>query len=142
MFKIGSHRLTWMALKFTVLDDQGHPVDQEIKLQVHLVDRSEMEALTVKEREQQLAGEVPDSTDFALENTHDWKGVAGQDGKPLPFSKDHLRLLMEEPGVSGAWGVAYLRAWQGISGIREKKSNESPADGQEAAEGQGTSPAA
>lgn len=125
MFKIGSGRFTWLAVRWPGLTDEGKPLENEVELQVELVDRPALQ--------KQLADEDPASGEaFAKSVVRNWKGVGDIHGAPLPFSPENFALLYDAPGFNGAFAVAYLNAWQGISGIREKNSEASLADGQAA----------
>ena len=136
MFKIGTQRLTWIAVKWNGLADDGTQIPNEVQLRVELVDRTVLREQYNSERE----GER-ETLPFAQSVTKDWKHVGDADGHPLAFSPANFALLFEVPGFAQAWGTAYLAAWNGISGIREKNSATSPADGP-AAGGTGATPAA
>lgn len=129
MFKIGSGRLTWMAVKWQGLAEDGTEVQNEIQCQVDLVDRSKLGDQLKAESEGSA-----ESLKFAQTVTKDWKGVGNQDGASLPYSPDNLALIFEAPGFAAGWGQAYLRAWQGVSGIREGNFATSPGAGPVAGE--------
>jgi hypothetical protein len=131
MFKIGTQRLAWMAVTWPGLAEDGTTVQNEIKLQVHLVDRTALvDQINAENTENQGTSE------FAEKVTTGWQGVGDKDGNPLPFSKEHFAQLCESPGFAAAFGQCYLRAWSGQSGIRSGNSEASPAAGQAAAAGQ------
>ncbi len=125
MFKIGSGRFTWLAVRWKGLAEDGTSVENEVDLQVELVDRPALQ--------KQLADEDPNSGEaFAKSVVRNWKGVGDAEGAPLSFSPENFQQLYDSPNFNGAFATAYLQAWQGISGIREKNSGTSPADGQAA----------
>ena len=132
MFKIGSQRLTWIAVKWQGLHDDGSPAENEIQCRVELVDLDELRDQIAVERASGQVGEMHDSLPFGLRCTKDWKEVGDADGNPLAYSTDKFEQLWNSPGFAGAWGNAYLAAWNGQSGIREKNFEASPADGQAA----------
>lgn len=136
MFKIGSGRFAWIPVAWPGLLEDGSPVDNEIEMQVELVGRTELKEQLRAERE-----DGADPFDFAKKVTRNWRGVGDKDGEPLAFDADNFALLFETPGFASGFGTAYMTAWQGISGIREKNSATSPADGQ-AAGGASPKPAA
>lgn len=126
MFKIGSGRFTWMAVRWPGLTEDGTPLENEVELQVELVTRTRLQ----EQLDAEKAGGTSDK--FASEVTRNWKGVGDADGNPLPFSLENFALLFDAPGFGNHFGSAYLEAWQGISGIREKNSDPSPGAGPKA----------
>jgi hypothetical protein len=128
MFKIGSGRNTWIAVRWNGLAEDGATVENEVDLQVLLVDRARLQ-------EQVRAENEGGSTDaFAREVTQNWRKVGDADGQPLPFNPANFQLLFDSPGFAVAFGSAYGAAWHGQSGIREKNSATSPDAGQPAGE--------
>lgn len=132
MFKIGTGRHTWVAVKWPGLAEDGTRVENEIQCQITLVDRDVFQQEL--QRDNDPSADPSHAVDFAKANTHDWKGVGDQDGKPLPFSAENFQLLIQSPGFLFGWGQAYMQAWAGVSGIREGNSDPSPAVGQAAGE--------
>lgn len=124
MFKIGTGRTAWISVKWKGLTEEGREIDNEIDVKVDLVARSRLNAQLEAER---IDPEV--TIDFAQEVTKGWRKVGDKEGTPLPFNADNFAQLLESPGFSAGWGTAYLKAWQGISGLREKNSATSPAVG-------------
>lgn len=125
MFKIGSQRLTWITVKWHGLADDGSQVENEIECQVHLVDRSELQAQMEAERKGDLAA----IDKFCHRVTQDWKGVGNVDGEPLKFTEAHFAMLLESPGFATALGDAYFRAWRGQATVRQGNLEASPAAG-------------
>lgn len=129
MFKIGSGRFTWMAVRWPGLLEDGSTTENEVELQVELQDRAAMQAQAKAEAE----GEA-DTFPFAAKVVRNWKGVGDADGQPMPFTEQNFKLLFDSPGFAPHFGHAYMQAWQGQSGIREKNSATSPDAGQAAGE--------
>ena len=96
MFKIGSQRLTWMAVKWRGLLEDGSPVENEIRCQVELVDRAVLKAQTDSERDGQA-----ESLAFARRVMKDWSGVGDASGASLPYRPANLDLIWEVPGFAG-----------------------------------------
>lgn len=130
MFKIDTGRHTWMAVKWPGLTEDGQPIQNAIQCKVELVDRKVLQ----ENIRQENAGDA-DSVNFATQVTKDWREIADENGSPLSYSAENLRRAFEIPGFATGWGTAYLRAWNGQSGIAEKNSVNSPADGQPATAG-------
>lgn len=124
MFKIGSGRFTWMAVRWPGLSEEGAALENEVELQVELVTRKRLQDQLDLEK----AGEA-EPEKFAAEVTRNWKGVGDIQGAPLTFSPENFANLYDAPGFSSAFGSAYLQAWGGISGLREKNSVNSPGAG-------------
>lgn len=137
MFKIVSNRLVWIALKWPGVAEDGSTVQNEMRCQVELVDRSEV----MRQQEAEMTGEAK-TVDWALQRTKDWAMVGDERGNPLPFTPQSFRKFLECPGTALAWGSAYTKAWNGISEIREGNSESSPVDGQAGAQTTGQPPAA
>jgi len=131
MFKIDSGRHTKMAVKWPGLLEDGSRVENEVTLNIELVDRSD---LLAQIRAESSADDPVESSEFFCKVVKGWDGVGDADGKPLPFSVDALKRLMEVPAFLPAAGEAYRDAWAGISGIREKNLETSPGVGSGAGE--------
>lgn len=123
MFKIGSQRLTWCKVEWNGLGEDGETVKNQVMLQVELVDRDDLTAQIEAER---MGGETEG---FAHRVTKGWRGVGDENGKVLPFNPENFMRLYNSPGFAAAFGIRYLQAWNGQSGIREGNSEASPADG-------------
>lgn len=132
MFKIGSGRHTWVAVKWPGLAEDGSKVENEIQCQITLVDRDVFQLEL--DREKNPDANPNHAVEFAQANTRDWKGVGDVNGNPLPFSAENFAQLIQSPAFLFGWGQAYITAWGGVSGIREGNSAPSPADGQAAGE--------
>lgn len=127
MFRIGTGRTTWMAVAWTGLALDGTPVSNEVKCKVDLVPRSRL----IEQRSAESIN-VAEDLNFALEVTKDIEGVENADGTVAAFSAELVGVLFDQPGFAVAWGQSYLKAWSGISGIREGNLGSSPASGQPA----------
>lgn len=123
MFRVGVKRSAWIAVKWPGLTPDGATVENEVELQVDLVERSTLQAQMIAE------GMGADALQFAKKITLDWRGVGDPDGARLAFTPENFDQLLEVPGFAIAFGNRYVQAWNGQSGMREKNSEPSPADG-------------
>lgn len=106
MFKLEREREFWWPVRVQVPVDNKHET-QEFRVRIRQVGRPQFRALA-----RTLIGE-PDEGRLAESLASvivDWDQLQGEDGKPVPFSVERLKALLEIPYVPRAIETAVLEA--------------------------------
>lgn len=64
--------------------------------------------LTAADHRERTKGDI-DFAQFMVNETHDWFDVKDAEGKPLEFSEDNLRQLLDQPGLAALTYFTYMR---------------------------------
>lgn len=107
MFRIVAEPKAWWPVTWPGVAEDGKIIENKIEMRFLLlkVDAGvEMMRAANAAKEKTAASEdrVIVSREFAKALkpfVRDWRGVAAENGEPLPFNDDNLALLMNEPGV-------------------------------------------
>jgi hypothetical protein len=129
MFVLSKDPVAWVDIDWTSLapgsaEEGSVTVERSIRMKVKLLPRSELLPM--------LGGEVSKKLDdLVAEVAQDWSNIVDEDRRPVPFSIEKLKLVMEhEPGFAAGFDLSYTKACLGQGKVREGNSAASPADGQ------------
>lgn len=105
MFKIVKQPRAWWPVEWKGVAEDGTLVDNRIELRFHLL-KVDAAAVFVRrvveaqgregEAEVDLAGVY---AELVATIADDWRGVHAENGDPLPWTPENLRLLMNEGGL-------------------------------------------
>ena len=134
MFKIVKERRAWWPVKFNGVTGEGRVVENEIELRFNILSEDEhaqlqADAAKLAQRAEEMVREeagdeelVEDEAErrtlavlsrlyaeFTRRIAVDWRKVGAENGDPLPFEDENIRLLMNVPGVFKATVAAYGR---------------------------------
>lgn len=122
MFRLVSERLVWWPVTFPGVTEEGDVVENKIELRFRVLDEDEFPAF-LKDLMAAAAPEVEVTTTRAASVlapiVRDWRGVAAENGEPMSFSAENFRLLLLQPGVSGAIGRAFISCRNATPEVRE-----------------------
>jgi len=143
MYKIVKERRAWWAVTFNGVTEEGRTVENKIELRFIIHGEDEHAKLIaysgeLAERAEALAREELNGEDisetvrqertitvlsklyaeFLQKIAVDWRGVGGENGEPLKFEDEHIRLLMNVPGVFKAAVDAYGKCRLGEKDVR------------------------
>lgn len=134
MFKIIAEPLVWWPVTFPGVTEDGEVVENKIEVRFVILDEDAMEAFSIEtgkllasklvgENEEVLAPEDrPTSSAVAQQAlqpiVRDWRGVAAENGEPLPFSVDNFRALLRVPNVFAAILRSYGACRAGRAEVR------------------------
>lgn len=134
MFRIVNERLAWWSVTFPGVAEDGEVVENRIELRFRILDEDEFPEFMVKltdtaalanpaVADAAASGEAPEAPSVLAARllapiVRDWRGVASENGEALPYSEETFRLLLRQPGVSGAVGRAYINCRNATPDIR------------------------
>ena len=105
MFKIVKEPRAWWPVEWKGVAEAGTIVDHRIELRFRLlkVDATAAfiaDVVAATEVEQQPGADLPTTyAELVMRIADDWRGVGAENGEPLPWSLDTLKLLMNEGGL-------------------------------------------
>lgn len=125
MFRIVKQPRAWFPVVWDGLDEDGNVVENRIEMRFLLlkVDAAaefirDVVAFSAKEGEPDV--DVPQGyADLIGRISDDWRGVGAENGEPLPFTPENLRLLMNEGGMFTHVFNAFRSALAGQGKARE-----------------------
>lgn len=134
MFRIVNERLAWWPVIFPGVSEDGNVIENKIELRFRILDEDEFPEFMAKLADtaalanpsvaaDAASGMAPDSPSLLAARllspiVRDWRGVASENGEPLPYSEETFRLLLRQPGVSGAVGRAYINCRNATPEVR------------------------
>ena len=134
MFRIVNERLAWWPVTVPGVSEDGSVIENRIELRFRILDDDEFPNFLVKLTDlaamanpaiadAAASGEAPPAPSVLTARllspiVRDWRGVAAENGEALSFSEDTFRLLLRQPGVSGAVGRAYINCRNATPEIR------------------------
>lgn len=135
MYKIVEKPRAWWPVVWPGVTEDGEVVENRIEMRFFLHSEDEFVALLTEARDvarkeaEQLTGAVTDEAGpvqlsrlYANLTTRiacDWRGIGAENGEPLPWSAENVRLLMNAPGrVFKATMEAYQACRNGGAEIR------------------------
>jgi hypothetical protein len=127
MFRIVSERLAWWPVSFAGVGEDGTIVENKIEMRFKILDEDAfpdfLASLTdfVGEKPAAIAAEEKPTAIVArrlLPVVRDWRGVASENGEPLPWSEQNFEALLRVPNVAAAIGRAYIACRNATPEIR------------------------
>lgn len=130
MFKLVQNETAWWPVAWNGVAENGSIVENRIEVKFTILGRSEFKKLFMAD-----TAEDDDDRDRAVAERimQDWRGVADEDGKPLPFTPEFRDMWLDIAAVPTAVIQAYTRLLLAAPEVREKNSAASPAPGPVAA---------
>lgn len=105
MFRIVKQPRAWWPVTWRGVAEDGSVVDHRIELRFRLlkVDAAALfirDVIDAQAREAEPGTDLPGMyADLVARIADDWRGVGAENGEPLPWSPENLRLLMNEGGM-------------------------------------------
>lgn len=105
MFRIVKEPRAWWPVTWNGVDEDGKLVENRIELRFRLL---KVDAAAAFIRDVVEAGKIEAEEGADLPGTYaalvgriadDWRGVGAENGEPLPWAPENLRLLMNEGGL-------------------------------------------
>lgn len=108
-YRIVKDRKAWWPVEWKGVDDDGQIITNRIELRYRLLKVDEAFAVAKavdSAREVEQTADASERlatlyTDIVLQMADNWRQVEAENGDPLPFSAETVRLLMNEPGLFG-----------------------------------------
>lgn len=135
MFKLVAERTAWWPVTWKGVTEDGEIVENRIEVKFRIVGRREFAELFLAEPQEGQSQEELDRR-AAERVILDWRGIADENGKPLPFTPELRDQWLDLPMVAVATMEAYARLFAAVPEVREKNSVSSPAPGPAAAMGE------
>lgn len=125
-FTIVPNRRAWWPVIFSGVTEDGEVIENSFELRFNLLDEDEHHGLMVDANK--IATSMGDdgakfgdvALPFVQRMAGDWRGVNAENGQPLPFTADNLRLVVVQPGVWSAITRAYAACRKAEPEIRRK----------------------
>ncbi len=113
LFRLVEVRRAWWPVAFPGVTEEGEVIDNRIELRFRLVGEDAVAALVGKAEsvgaaadEQGVPFTVAAAQVLAL-FVEDWRGIAAENGEPLPFGQEAFARLLSVPNVFAAVLAAY-----------------------------------
>lgn len=129
MYKIVANPRAWWPVTWPGVSEEGEVVENRIEMRFVIHSEDDHQALInevseLSRRADESVGEEKQSlsfyyTELVQRIAVDWRGVLAENGEPLKWEQENIRLLMNQPGVFAASVAGYRSCRTGGKEVRE-----------------------